>query len=65
MFSDSDEEDDDDDNDLDDDAIVEHKSVSHPGGVNRIRVSRDVAEPTHTLLTAIILSSQCPATPKS
>jgi ribosome assembly protein RRB1 len=36
---DSDNEDDDDPNDLDDDPIVNQQKFSHPGGVNRIRVS--------------------------
>lgn len=30
--------DDDDEEALDDDPIVEHRSISHPGGINRIRV---------------------------
>ncbi|KAH7930508.1 WD40 repeat-like protein [Leucogyrophana mollusca] len=34
----SDSEDDDDDDDLDEDAILEHRSVPHNGGVNRVRV---------------------------
>ena len=35
---DDDEASDDDDNDLDEDPLLEYKSIQHQGGVNRIRV---------------------------
>jgi ribosome assembly protein RRB1 len=51
-LDDEDDDDDDDDDNLDDDAILEYKSIPHLGGINRVRAA-PMAAPTSSMETCL------------